>query len=152
MFLIQTYSLEDCIIYNTLTSNDGIFVGTETPQYTSTGLYVPRNGGHWAKMRLDLLLQQGITIEYDIVDVYGSESVKFYTELVDTTDVSINGVQQSNIASTGHLKMTVNNNTVVTTLGANTWTQSVSYTNYYWKWWTGGNRGFRIKDLKIKAL
>ena len=89
MFLQETYSIEDCIIINPLTSNDGIFVGTETPQYTSTGLVISNGGGHWAKMRLDLLLQQGITIEYDIVDVYGSESVKIYTELVDTTDVSV---------------------------------------------------------------
>ena len=102
-------------------------------------------------MRLDQLLPQGITIEYDIANVYGSESVKIYTELVDSTDVSVNGVQQS-LGSTGHLKMTISSNQVVTTLGANTWTQSVTYSEYYWKWWTGGNRGFRIKDLKIKPL
>ena len=152
MFSSETYSIEDCIINNALTNNDGIFVGTETPQYTSTGLYVPNNGGHWAKMRLDLLLQQGITIEYDIVNVYGTESTKIYTELVDTTDISVNGVQQNNITTTGHVKMTVNNNQVVTTLNNSTWTQSVTYSNFYWKWWTGGKRGFRIANLKLKPL
>ena len=144
--------IEDCIIYDSLTSDNGIFVGTETPSYTSTGLYVANNGGHFAKMRLDHLLSQEISIEYEIVNVYGTQSPKIYTELIDTTDISQNGVQQNSLNTTGTVKMIISNNNVVTTLGQNTWTQSVSYTNYYWKWWTGGGRGFRIADLKIKAL
>lgn len=152
MFSSEIYEVQDCILYDTLTSDNQRFVGTETVQYTSTGLYVAQRGGHWAKMRLDLLLQQGISIEYDIVNVYGTESVKIYTELVDTTDISVDGVQQTNITTTGHVKMTVNNNQVVTTLNNSTWTQSVTYSNFYWNWWTGGNRGFRIANLKIKPL
>ena len=115
-------------------------------------MYIPANNGHYAKMRLDILLEQGITIEYDIINVYGTNTPKIYTELIDTTDISLNGVQQNNLNNTGHVKMTINNNEVVTTLGGNTWTQTVSYSSFYWKWWTGGARGFRIANLKVKPL
>ena len=152
MILQETYELQDCIVNNLLTSNDNLFIGSETPYYTSTGLYIPQNQGHWEKMRLDILLQQGISIEYDIIEVLGTESVKIYTELVDTTDKSVNGVQQTNFTTTGNVKMVIENNQVITTFNNNSQTQSLNYTNFYWKWWTGGARGFRITNLKVKPL
>ena len=155
IFLIQTYSIEDCIRVNSLTSNDGVFniPSGVTYSYGSSGLSVT-NGG-WKGVPLLDVMHQVYCFEFDITSINIDSGVGVYSGFKASSDLSDDTLisNQLNIGATGHYKFVIENNTVKlykdNTLQQ---TETLSASNSYWWWWTGGTRRFTMKDLKIKPL
>ena len=174
MFLIQTYEVEDCKIYDTLTSNKNRFIGNPSNvNYTSDGYGLTANT-NWTPTYYNYEMGQDMSIEFDfnstqedrtsvstgyyslmtslrntvggsdLFQVYwGKNNVYDYTgstAYAQTTDVT-------------HIKYEITNNTVKFYANDSlVYSRSVSGSTFYWCWWSGGNRRFRIKNLKIKPL
>ena len=151
----ERYSLQDCLRYNALTSNDGVFniPSGVTYSYGSSGLSVTND--NWKGVPLTDVIHQDYQFEFDITAINLQNNDGFYSGFKASADLSDDTLitNQFIFRTTGHYKFVIENNTVKwykdNTLQQ---TETLSASNSYWWWWTGGTRTFTMKDLKIKPL
>lgn len=146
----ETYTIEDCLRFNALTSDDGLFTSNSAViSYSSDGMYV--SNGNWSQFNLIDALHQNCSLEFDMNQISGS-FYNFYSNQSGGT-ASTHSTERI-LASTGHYKITLDNGVLNyyknnTRLYTETWTETTSY----WWLWTGGTIGsFTLKNLKIKPL
>lgn len=160
MFLTKTFAICDARWYNTLTdsSADSHLIRTGvTCSYTSNGLSV--TAGNWKEIVFDTQITQGMSIEYDITQVGGTQYF-IYKGFFDSYSQGNNGITNYQINTTGHVKIVYQNNTVQLWIDdvlqtdkiSSTTNPTVTTTPLYYKVSTGGNRTFTIKNMKIKPL
>ena len=89
MSLLETYSLEDCLLYNTLTSDDNLFTyiqGTATLEYSSNGLKYTGTQNTDCIHKLIYDLPDGsYNVEFDVTDISSSG----YSTSIGTEDAMI---------------------------------------------------------------
>ena len=161
--LMQTYSLQDCLISDSMTSDSGHYTGSPTNKsYSNNGMTI--NNSNWTAWKYNESLSQGTSIEFDIISLSGSEW-NMYMPFYDSNNTEVgafNAVSSKvNFLSTtenvtsavgswrleikdGSLKAYLNNVLALTT--------AFTTSPFSIGWLTGGSRSFTIKNLKIKPL
>jgi hypothetical protein len=170
----ETYTLEDCKVYDTLTTNKNRFIGNPSNvNYTSDGYGLTANT-NWTPTYYNYEMSQDMSIEFDFNSTQedshsgSSGTYSLMTSLKNTVGGSdlfqvywgknnvydyTGSTKYTQTNDVTHIKYEITNNTVK--LYANdslVYSRSVSGSTFYWYWWSGGNRRFRIKNLKIKPL
>ena len=167
VFLQETYEIEDCLVYDPLTTNNNLFSGSGlSASYSSNGLSVTGNTNADSFYLYQGTLPSTFSIEYKFVDItFESGTNRYSTEVyVKGVGLGKNNTNGLFTTSTGGLswvsgsltsgdiiKVEYNgsnvkfyiNNTLITTL-------STSSGNTGFK--TYNARNIQVKDMKIKAL
>ena len=172
----KTYTLQDCPVYDTLTSNKNRFVGgASNTSYTSDGYGLTGNS-NWTPTYYDYEMSQDMSIEFDFNSTQEAQtsSATGYTSIFtalkpsstpsDTSIIQlsfgknniydeIGQTKYTQLTDVTHIKYEISNNQIkVYANDTLVYTSSTSSNTFYWYWWAGGNRIFRIKNLKIKPL
>lgn len=146
----ETYTIEDCLRFNALTSDDGLFTSSSaTISYSSDGMHV--SYGDWSQFNLIDALPQNCSLEFDINQIDGS-FYNFYSN--ESGGPASTHSTERILVSTGHYKITLENGVLNyykgdTRLYTETWTET---TSYWWLWTNGTLGSFTLKNLKIKPL
>ena len=151
ILLQETFVIEDCVRYNSLTHDDGIWSSSSAVvSYSSNGMYI--SNGNWNPFYLLDELSQDVSIEFDVVTIQNTANYGFLTVVTyDTNELNVYG--QTQIGSVGHYKFIVENDVLTIYKDGTAFeTHSFSYSSFYWVVWTGGTRTVTLKNLKVKAL